>query len=47
VANLAEPASQFNASDPKFTSKEIVKVVERSLSGIEPDIDFDCYRINQ
>ena len=43
VANLSEPATQFNASDTRCTSKGIVKVVKRSLSGIELDIDFDCY----
>ncbi len=45
VANLSEPATQFSASDTRCTSKGIVKVVERSLSGIELDVDFDCYRV--
>ena len=43
VANLPEPATQFQASDTRCTSKGIVKVVKRSLSGIELDIDFECY----
>ena len=45
VANLSEPATQFSASDTRCTSKGIVKVVERSLSGIELDVDLDCYRL--
>ena len=46
VANLSEPATQFSASDTRCTSKGIVKVVERSLSGIELDVDLDCYRLS-
>lgn len=45
VANLSKPATQFSSSDTRCTSKGIVQVVERSLSGIELDIDFDCYRL--
>ncbi len=45
VANLSDPATQFNASDTRCTSKGIVKVVDRNLSGIELDIDFDCHRL--
>lgn len=44
VANISEPASQFNASDTKCTSNGIVKVVNYSLNGVELDIDFDCRR---
>ena len=45
VANLANPAIQFDAADTKCTSKGIVRVVKRNLSGIELDIDFDCRRL--
>lgn len=44
VANISEPATQFNASDTKCTSNGIVKVVNYSLNGVELDIDFDCRR---
>ena len=44
VGNISDPAAQFKASDTKCTSKGIVQVVDRSLSGIELDIDFDCRR---
>lgn len=42
VANISEPAAQFNASDTKCTSNGIVKVVNYSLNGVELDIDFNC-----
>ncbi len=44
VGSISNPATQFNASDTKCTSKGIVQVVNRSLSGIELDVDFDCRR---
>lgn len=44
VDSISDPATQFNASDTKCTSKGIVQVVNRSLSGIELDIDFNCHR---
>ena len=42
VANLSETPSQFNASDTKCTSKGNVQIINRSLSNIELDIDFNC-----
>ena len=45
VANISNPAVQFDAQDTKCTSKGIVTVIKRSLSGIELDIDFDCSRL--
>ncbi|VEP18841.1 conserved exported hypothetical protein [Hyella patelloides LEGE 07179] len=47
VANLSETPSQFNASDTKCTSKGDVKVVKRSLSNIELDVDFNCLQFNR
>ncbi len=44
VASIAEPASQFKALDTKCTSQGIVTVSDRSLKGIELDIDLDCRR---
>ncbi len=44
VAALSNTPTQFNASDIKCTSKGIVQVVDRSLSDIELDVDFDCRR---
>lgn len=43
VANYSEPATQFRASDTRCTSQGTVEVINRSLSGIELDIDFDCH----
>ena len=45
VASLTDPAVQFNAQDTKCTSKGNVKVINRQLSGIELDVDFDCIRL--
>lgn len=42
VANLSETPSQFNASDTKCTSKGNIQIINRSLSNIELDIDFNC-----
>ena len=47
VASLTEPAVQFDAQDTKCTSKGNVKIIDRQLSGIELDIDFDCIRLKQ
>lgn len=45
VANYSEPATQFRASDTRCTSQGTVEVISRSLSGIELEIDFDCYHL--
>ncbi|MCC0177387.1 hypothetical protein I4641_10405 [Waterburya agarophytonicola K14] len=45
VASFDQPPTQFDAADTKCTSKGIVRVVDRSLSGIELDVDFDCSRL--
>jgi len=45
LTNLTEPANQFKASDIACTSLGNVNVVDRSLSGIELDIDLDCHRL--
>ena len=45
VANFSQPASQFDALDTKCTSQGIVTIRDRSLSGIELDIDLDCRRL--
>ncbi len=45
VTNFPNPAMQFDAEDTKCTSKGIVTVIDRKLSGIELDIDFDCRRL--
>lgn len=42
VANLSETPSQFDASNTKCTSKGNVQIINRSLSEIELDIDFNC-----
>jgi hypothetical protein len=44
VTKLPNPPAQFKAEDTRCTSQGIVKIVNRSLSGIELDIDLDCYR---
>ena len=46
VANLSETPSQFSASDTKCTSKGNVQIINRSLSNIELDIDFNCQQFN-
>lgn len=47
VANLSETPSQFNASDTQCTSKGDVKIVKRSLSNIELDVDFHCLQFDR
>ena len=44
VASLSNPATQFDAADTKCTSKGKISVIERSLDGIELDVDLDCRR---
>lgn len=47
VANLSNNPPQFNASDTKCTSKGDVKIVSRTFSNIELDVDFNCQQFNK
>lgn len=44
VADAAQPPSQFTAIATQCTSNGDVKIVGRSLSGIELAVDFECHR---
>ena len=47
VASLSQPPIQFDAKDYKCASKGNVTVMDRKLSGIELDIDYDCRRLTK
>ncbi|BAZ43214.1 hypothetical protein NIES4102_02140 [Chondrocystis sp. NIES-4102] len=44
VAKIPNPPTQFKATDTRCTSQGIVEIVNRSLNGIELNIDFNCSR---
>ena len=45
VVNTAQPPGQFKATQTQCTSNGDVRIVARSLSGIELDVNFECDRL--